>query len=191
MERKVLIIAFLLIFKFNFAQRGTSASRPIQVQESNTTLSQSRENRELTLSDILNAINNNQKIPTGKSKNRNDVRIDTESKNITTSLLKSKVTNINKPITQQSESSQLVTSLSLFKKPYSKLTTSEKEILKKKQLEFYSNQNREKVTEKDKIILENNSNKPITSMSLFGKTYNELSESEKEILKNKKNQTNN
>lgn len=78
-----------------------------------------------------------------------------------------------------------ITSMSLFKKPYSKLKATEKEILKNKQLEYFSKklQNKKEITNTTQNI--NKLNEPITSMSLFGKTYNELSEAEKEILKNK------
>lgn len=67
--KKILLISIILLAvqQQTFAQRGTSSSRPIQVQESDSYISQSKENKELSLTDILHAINNNQKIPSLKS----------------------------------------------------------------------------------------------------------------------------
>ena len=180
-----------------FAQRGTSMSRPIQVQEINTYISQSKEQKELSLADILNMINNNQRIPELKPSRSIITKTTVANEKVKNKPSLEIIETKQKVINEQNNltleiSDEPVTSMSLFGKTFNELSETEKVILKNKQIEYFSKkkQNKKEV----KPIMQNTvkPNKPITSMSLFGKTYNELSNSEKEILKlKKKAQTNN
>ena len=198
MINKFLISVVLLFVQQQiFAQRGTSMSRPIQVQEINTYISQSKEQKELSLADILNMINNNQRIPELKPSRSIITKTTVANEKVKNKPSLEIIETKQKVINEQNNltleiSDEPVTSMSLFGKTFNELSETEKVILKNKQIEYFSKkkQNKKEV----KPIMQNTvkPNKPITSMSLFGKTYNELSNSEKEILKlKKKAQTNN
>ena len=142
MRKKILISIVLLLVgqAIIFAQRGTSLSRPIQVQESDSYISQSKENKELSLADILHAINNNQKISSLKSSKslKTKTIIANEKVKNTSSL---EILNTKRNVVNEQNNLNLeidnepITSMSLFKKPYSKLKATEKQFEKIMQLE--------------------------------------------------------